>query len=244
MYQKIQYFKQKGLTKSEIVKEMGLNFKTVSKYYQMSEPGFYQYLEEVRSRTKAFDALRDSILEVYRENGFRRLPKAAVYDYLEEVCGKLPGSERTFRKYIQYLEESGQIEFKATKRIYTPVPELPFGKQLQIDFGQTKTRSGMKLFIFAAVLSASRYKYCAVQGRPFNTTDLIHHLLDCFSYIDGRPKELVIDQDRVMVVSENKGDIIYTQDFSTFIEEMELKMFVCRKAEPESKGKSRISSSL
>jgi hypothetical protein len=40
-----------------------------------------------------------------------------------------------------------------------------------------------------------------------------------------------------MVVSENRGDIIYTKDFKQFIEEMNLKMYVCRKSDPESKGK-------
>jgi len=40
-----------------------------------------------------------------------------------------------------------------------------------------------------------------------------------------------------MVVSENRGDIIYTRDFKQFIEEMGLKMYVCRKNDPESKGK-------
>ena len=40
-----------------------------------------------------------------------------------------------------------------------------------------------------------------------------------------------------MVVSENRGDIIYTKDFKQFIEEMDLNMYVCRKSDPESKGK-------
>ena len=40
-----------------------------------------------------------------------------------------------------------------------------------------------------------------------------------------------------MVVSENAGDILYTKDFKGFIEEMGIKMYVCRKADPESKGK-------
>jgi len=34
-----------------------------------------------------------------------------------------------------------------------------------------------------------------------------------------------------MVVSENRGDIIYTKDFKQFIEEMNLKMYVCRKSD-------------
>ena len=53
----------------------------------------------------------------------------------------------------------------------------------------------------------------------------------------GIPRELVIDQDKVMVSSENRGDIIYTRDFKQFIEELDLKMYVCRKSDPESKGK-------
>ncbi|GAH98183.1 unnamed protein product, partial [marine sediment metagenome] len=36
-----------------------------------------------------------------------------------------------------------------------------------------------------------------------------------------------------MVVSENAGDIIYTDDFKYFIEEQKLRMYVCRAADPE-----------
>jgi len=40
-----------------------------------------------------------------------------------------------------------------------------------------------------------------------------------------------------MVVSENAGDIIYTDDFKYFIEEEKIRMYVCRVADPETKGK-------
>ena len=91
--------------------------------------------------------------------------------------------------------------------------------------------------MFACLLSSSRFKYMAFQDKPFKTKDVIQHLLDAFDYCGGMPKELVIDQDALLVVSENKGDIIYTKDFKCFIDEMELDMYVCRKADPESKGK-------
>jgi len=203
----------------------------------MSEKKYLRYIEKVRYRTKIFEPYQPHILEVYKVNDFQRLEKSAVYDYLEEKLGSLPGTERSFRNYINYLIETEQLKFNGNIRIYYPVEELPYGKQLQIDFGEYRTRKGLKLYIFAAVLSASRYKYCALQDRPFTTLDLINHLLDCFEYIGGIPRELVIDQDRVMVVSENLGDIIYTRDFKQFIEEMDLKMYVCRKNDPESKGK-------
>ena len=75
------------------------------------------------------------------------------------------------------------------------MPELPYGKQMQIDFGLYKTRSGLHLYIFAAVLSSSRYKYIAFQAHPFTVMDLIFHLLDCFDYFGGITEQLVIDQD-------------------------------------------------
>ena len=124
----------------------------------------------------------------------------------------MPATERSFRNYISYLVETEHLKLNNHKRIYSPVAELPYGKQLQIDFGEYRTQKGLKLYIFAAVLSASRYKYSALQDRPFTTLDLIHHLLDCFEYLGEIPEELVIDQDKVMVISENRGDIIYTKD--------------------------------
>jgi len=237
MYQKIQHFKRKGFTKADIIRETGLNKRTVFKYYDMSEKKYSRYIEKVKYRTKIFEPYQSHILNLYQVNDFQRLEKSAVYDYLEEKLGSLPGTERSFRNYISYLVETEQLKLNNHKRIYSPVTELPYGKQLQIDFGEYRTKRGLKLYIFAAVLSASRYKYCALQDRPFTTLDLINHLLDCFDYLGGMPEELVIDQDKVMVVSENRGDIIYTKDFKQFIEEMNLKMYVCRKSDPESKGK-------
>ena len=237
VYQQIHRFKKKGATKTDIVKYLSLNFRTVAKYYDMSGQEYLEYVNALKHRTKAFESLKEDILEVYRLNGNRKLQKTAVYDYLEEINGVLPGSERSLRNYIDYLTETDELKFNEKVRFYKSVPELPYGRQLQVDLGEYKLKDGPKLYIFAGVLSASRYKYVSVQDRPLTTLDLIGHLLDCFEYIGGRPEELVIDQDRLMVVSENHGDIIYTRDFQYFIEEMELKMYVCRKADPESKGK-------
>ena len=237
MYQKIQTFKRQGLLKSEIAGNLDLDPGTVAKYYAMSEAEYLGYTQKHMYRAKTFDAYLEDILEVYRENDFKKLDMSAVFDYLEEKHGCLPGSEQTLRNYIRYLRETSRLKFNERLRLYKKVAELPLGKQLQIDFGEYKTRSGVKLYIFAGVLSASRYKYICFQDKPFTTVDLIFHLLACFDYIGGIPEEIVIDQDNVMVVSENHGDIVYTKDFGYFIQEMDLRMYVCRKADPESKGK-------
>jgi transposase len=237
MYQDIQKYKKKGYMKSEISRKLGLDPGTVAKYYSMREEEYREYVGALKDRGKTFDEYKEAILEVYEQNGYTKLLISSVYDYLEERYGELPGTEKTLRNYIGYLRKTNQLELKENIRIYGTVAELPYGKQLQLDFGEHTTASGLTLYIFASVLSASRYKYVTFQTKPFTTLDLIGHLLDCFDYIGGIVEELVIDQDNVMVVSENHGDIIYTKDFSYFIQEMGLRMWVCRKGDPESKGR-------
>jgi hypothetical protein len=237
MYQRIQRLKKKGYGKTAISQELKIDPATVRKYYDMSPLDYNTYKQESGERQKLFDCYLDEIKRLYELNDLRRLNMAAVYDYLEEKYGDLPGNEQTLRNYTRYLIKNGQIKLTGSMRCYKKVGPLPYGRQLQIDFGEHRTKSKLKLYIFAAVLSASRYKYIAFQANPFNTLDLIHHLLDCFDYMGGIPEELVIDQDSIMVVSENSGDIVYTDKFAKFIDEMNLKMYVCRKSDPESKGK-------
>ena len=237
MYRQIQKFKHQGYSKSEISSELGLNRKTVSKYYIMSELDFRLYRQDQMYRNKVLEQYEDKILEIYKRNEFKRLNMSSVYDYLEEKYGSLPVNEQTIRNYIHYLMSTNKLKLNESLRTYTKVPQLPFGHQMQLDFGQYRFKNGFKLYIFAAVLSASRYKYIIFQDHPFKTREVIEHLLVCFEYFGGVPEELVIDQDKLLVVSENAGDIIYTNDFKYFIEEQDLSMYVCRKSDPESKGK-------
>jgi transposase len=237
MFQDIQKLKRQGATKSKISRDLKLDMKTVAKYYSMDDEEYCAAKNDSMYRSKIFGPFTEEILSVYKSNDYQKLNVAAVYDYLEERYNHLPGSEKTLRNYINYLIITNQLVISEKMRTYSTVPEMPPGKQMQLDFGEFKCSSGLRLYIFATVLSCSRFKYTAFQDRPFTTDNVIHHLLNCFDYIGGVPHELVIDQDKLMVVSENKGDIIYTKDFSYFIEEMNLSMYVCRKADPESKGK-------
>ncbi len=237
MYQKICVLKRQGLGKSEIASRLPLNIKTVNRYYNMTENEFRKYQTSILIKEKIFNRFEKDILEVYESNDFKKLNMSAVYDFLEEKNGELPGTEKSLRNYINFLISADKLDLKSNIRIYSKVPELPFGKQMQADFGEYTLKSSLKLYIFASLLSASRYKYVVFQDRPFKTMDVILHFLNCFDYFGGIPEELVIDQDKLMVVSENRGDIILTKNFRYFVDEMNIKMYVCRKADPESKGK-------
>jgi hypothetical protein len=237
MFRQVQAYRRQGYSKASIVKALDLDPKTVAKYFAMEEEEYRAYRQDHLYRDKVFDSYRKEILEVYETNGFQRLQVASVYDYLEEKHGALPANEQSLRNYIGYLIETDGLRLDETARLYRKVPELPFGKQMQLDFGRYRCRSGFRLYIFAALLSACRYKYVVFQGELFRTLDVIRLLLDTFDFFGGRPEELVIDQDRLMVVSENARDIICTEDFKHFIDEQEIGLWVCRRADPETKGK-------
>lgn len=237
MYKEIQTLKRKGYSKTAISCELNLNPRTTVKYFDMTEKDFNRYRQQHMYRDKVLNAYEKDILEVYEQNEFKRLNMSAVYDYLEEKHGSLPCNEQSLRNFINYLVDVGKLKLNENVRTYSKVPELPLGKQMQLDFGQYQFRNGFKLYIFVAVLSASRYKYIIFQDHPFQTKDVICHLLDCFDFFGGIPAEIVIDQDKLLVVSENRGDIIFTKDFKYFIEEIGIGIHVCRKADPESKGK-------
>src|SRR5699024_2607298 len=124
---------------------------------------------------------------------------------------------------------------------YEAVDELPKGKQLQVDFGEIivfNTRGQkIKLYVIVFVLSHSRFKYAEWQIRPFTTRDVLRCHENAFQFYGGRTEEIVYDQDKLMSVSENGGDIIFTEEFQAYKEERGFQVYLCRAADPESKGK-------
>ena len=156
MYRKIKRLKQKGLSKSKIADDLNLNYRTVTKYLKMSEQDFREYQKHQLYKEKIFDPYMDDILDIYAANSYQKINMAAIYDYLEEKHGPLPGSERSLRNFIYFLISTERIQLNETERIYKAVQELPLGKQMQLDFGQYRCPGGLKLYILAALLSSSR----------------------------------------------------------------------------------------
>ena len=58
--------------------------------------------------------------------------------------------------------------------------------------------------------------------------DVLHHILN-FSFA----LRVLFDQDSIVCVSENAGDIIYTYEFEKFRQECGLSIRMCRGADPD-----------
>ena len=125
--------------------------------------------------------------------------------------------------------------------MYGTVEELPMGKQIQVDFGEifvyTEYGERKKLYVAGFILSHSRFKYVEWLDRPLRTTDLIKMQENAFHYFGGKTEEIVYNQDRLLAVSENAGDLILTESFTKYHKARGFKIYLCRKNDPESKGK-------
>lgn len=97
--------------------------------------------------------------------------------------------------------------------------------------------TSIKVYCFAMVLSNSRHKFVHWSDKPLTTLTFIEMHRKAFEFFGGMPKEIVYDQDRVLTVSENHGDIIFTEGFEVFRKAMNFKVRLCRGFDPESKGK-------
>lgn len=121
------------------------------------------------------------------------------------------------------------------------VPELSYGMQGQIDFGfynmATTLGKTQRVQFFTFVLSRSRFKFILFSDSPFTTKSVIQAHEQAFRFIGGCPQELVYDQNRLFIVSENLGDIILTSEFRFYVKQRGFTTHFCSKSDPESKGK-------
>jgi len=62
MYSKIHQLKADGLKKSQVSRKLGLNYKTISKYWTMSPSDYQAYQEKTKTRKKKLDQYTDVIL--------------------------------------------------------------------------------------------------------------------------------------------------------------------------------------
>lgn len=241
MYGKVQEKKRKGLNKSQAARDLGVDYKTILKYWDMTPEDYAATKAAASSRTKKAEQYKTFVLECLKEHP--DMSAAQLYDWIKERYREeaLHFQERTFRSYVKNIRKEYDIPKVPLQRQYEAVDELPPGYQGQVDMGEIilKTASGRhkKIYCFVMVLSCSRYKYAYWTDRPFTTESFIDAHIKAFTYFGGRPKELVYDQDKILAVSENAGDIIYTEGFQNYLNVMKFEIFLCRGSDPESKGK-------
>ena len=172
MWYKCRELFHKGLSKSQISRDLGLNRRTVRKYLSMTLEEFESSDAYARMYAHKLDPyesfVRDS-LELHND-----LSASQIYDWLRERYTDFPTvSEKTVYNFVEYIRHRYNIPKpgKTRPREYWPVDETAYGEYAQADFGEMWMRyedgRRVKVYFFAMVLCRSRKKYVYFNRTPF-----------------------------------------------------------------------------
>lgn len=241
MYHEIHRLRREGYKVFRIARKLGLDRRTVRKYLIMSEQEFLDHADYPKTRDKILDSYENYVR--VRLEDCPEASAAQVHDWLKEHHKNFPAvNEKTVFNFVLWVRNKHGIPKPFNQRDYSQVEELPYGKQAQVDFGQynmtTIEGKRKKVYFFSMVLSRARQKYVVFRDAPFNTVYVIDAHEKCFEFFQGIPEEIVYDQDTLMLVSENKGDLILTNQFRQYVQYRGFKLYFCRKSDPQTKGKT------
>ena len=242
MWYKVKELKSKGLNCVQIAHELGVHRQTVMKYEKMA-------LEEFQA-SQTYERDFKHKLDIYEEevkNELSRKPYLScrqVHDHLRENHSDFPNvNGKTVFNFVMHIRNKYGIAkgFEETFRPLEKLPESAPGRSMQADFGEywmhrNDTRR-VKVYFFVAVMSHSRHKFTYFSKTPFTSELTIYAHQLAFQFYGGKPQEVIYDQDKVLIHSENLGDVVLTKAFQAFVSSEHFKCVFCRKSDPQSKGK-------
>lgn len=241
MYSEVKKLFEEGQNKSAIARKLKCDRKTVRKYLLMDEVSLESTLERLKHRTKKLHCYEDFIRQ--RIEQCPECSAAQVEDWLKEHYADFRCiSSRTVFSFVQYVRDKHHLpKPELSIRQCEAVEELPYGEQAQVDFGVTWMRdhygNRVKVFFMVMVLSRSRQKFVIFTNQTITGKFLIYAMEMAFAYFKGIPITIVFDQDTTILKDENYGELIYAHEFMLYQAQRKFRVFMCRKADPQTKGK-------
>ena len=242
MWNKVKELFSSGLNKSQIGLSLGLHRQTVSKYLSMTEDEFISSQSYDRHYGHKLDAYETYVVEELVKWPFLSAPQ--IHDRLKENFVDLPAvTPKTVFNFINRIRLTHNLpkEVEKSYRPYEKQPETPYGEYAQCDFGErwmrTSQGQSLKVYFFAMCLSRSRYKFVYFSRTPFTTALAVYAHELAFEHFGGIPRKIIYDQDKVLLVKENLGDLVLTSSFRALVREHGFEPVFCHKSDPQSKGK-------
>lgn len=217
-----------GWGTKRIAAELGCSRNTVKRYLEAGAWAAYRKPE----RQKALDGLEEWVAEQFRQH---RGNADVVRQELAREHG-LFVSLRTVERAVAPLRRSLQAEARATVRFETPP-----GRQLQIDFGETRVIIGgeaTRLFLFVATLGYSRR--CYVQAfRHERQSAWFDGIEAAFAHFAGVTQEVLLDNARALVEHHDAAtrEVRFNARLQAFAKYWGFKPRACAPYRARTKGK-------
>jgi len=226
MYQQItiKTLHQQGKKKVHIAKEMSCHRNTVKNILDKNKV----VEKQVRSKSSDFDQHRDLINDWLKKKVSRiRMHEILVEEY---------GLKRNYDSLCKYIQKNLSQKAEAYG-----VQAVPPGEEAEVDFGYVGMQPGngdrlQKTWILVVTPSYSRnshYQTCADQ----KIGTLIQGLINAFTYFNGVPKRLKVDNMRTAILKNQHYDLQFNQDLLEFASHYKTVIIPCTPYHPHQKGK-------
>lgn len=222
----IQALKERGRSKKQVARELGLDIKTVRKWWRRAwRP------QRRAQRGRRLDRFGDFVRGRAPEVGFN-----AVVLHRELAAQGYGGSYSAVVKYLQPLRAEWRPEEAPTERFETGP-----GEQAQVDWGTSWVYLGeerVRVHIFTMVLGYSRRLF----ARAYRSEGL-GSLLDgherAFEHFGGRTETILYDNPRTIVLAKDEvsGHVEWNATFKDRMDFYGVTVRLCRFYRAQTKGK-------
>ena len=228
----LKHYLDQGVSKSELARRFGINRATIHHWVKTGQldrdllagPRGYSPRPPVAHKLDPYKPIIDARLEEF--------PKLSAKRLFDEVrAAGYPGCYENVRNYVRVARPREPTD---------PVVrfETPAGRQGQVDFG-TFTLPWGRRHALVVVLGYSRLLWLSFYPRQTMAV-LMEALESAFEVFGGVPEELLFDQMRAVVLSDDRaagGGLLLNAEFLRFARHWGFDPRACRPYRAKTKGK-------
>lgn len=211
---------QRGMSQSEIARQLGLDRKTVRKYLLQPPQGYGPR----PARATKLDPYRSYLRERW-EQGVHNAHKL----FWEIQKRGYPGGYTQLRRAVAGWRE------EEAERAFMRFESQP-GEQSQLDWGHFGNWQGHRLYAFALTLGYSRMRYIEFTHRQDIET-LLTCLVHAFHYLGGMSEVILTDNMKTVVLDRQNAQIRWNPRFLDFASYYGFVPRACHPYRPQTKGK-------
>ncbi len=215
---------EKGYSKSQIARMLGIDRKTVRKVLKNPD-------KEYKIEKKPHPSVLDEHREFIETSISKELSAKRIFQDLQRDVG-FEGGYSTVRDYVRKLKDN-------TQGVYMIMETLP-GEESQVDFGYIGTLKvggkRKKAWIFVMTLSYSRYMFVKIAFDQSVKTFIQCHV-DSFKYFSGVPETVKIDNLKAGIIEANFYEPVVQRTYAAFAAHHGFWAQPCRVRVPTDKGK-------
>jgi len=228
----LKHYLDQGVSKAELSRRFGVNRRTIHYWIETGQldrdlsagPRGYAARPPVAHKLDPYKGIIDARLEAF--------PKLSAKRLFDEVrAAGYPGGYRRVLDYVRATRPSEPVE--AAVRFETPA-----GRQGQVDFGTFRLPWGRR-HALVVVLGYSRLLWLRFFPRQ-TMAILMEGLESAFETFGGVPDELLFDQMRAVVLSDDRsagGGLVLNAEFLRFAAHWGFVPRSCRPYRARTKGK-------